>query len=145
MERSDLEKNPTWLPVVAAALRDAEGRCLMHRRPFEKHHGGLWEFPGGKVEEGENPRNALVREIEEELGIRLEGGNLVPAGFADGKPDVSAMQIVILLYTTTDWEGTPQALEGEAIGWFTPDEVLTLDKPPLDIALARALFEKEAK
>ena len=63
-----VENIPTWTCVVALALRDGKGRWLMHRRPADKHHGGLWEFPGGKVETGETPRNALVRETEEELG-----------------------------------------------------------------------------
>ena len=68
-----VENIPTWTCVVALALRDGKGRWLMHRRPADKHHGGLWEFPGGKVETGETPRNALVREIEEELGLRGAG------------------------------------------------------------------------
>ena len=136
-----MESNPTWMPVVAVALTDAEGRWLMHKRPENKRHGGLWEFPGGKVEVGENPVNALVREAGEELGIAIEPGALVPAGFAQEPHDSRPAPIVILLYTCTRWSGVPQALEGEAIGWFTPDEIAALDKPPLDRALAASLFE----
>ena len=137
-----MENNPTWTPVVALALQDADGRWLMHRRPEGKHHGGLWEFPGGKVETGENPPSALVREIREELGIAIDPLGFEPVGFAQEAEDARAAPIVILLYTCREWDGVPQALEGGAVGWFTPDEAGALDKPPLDIALAATLFEK---
>ena len=137
----ELESNPTWVPVVALALNDGEGRWLLHKRPLGKHHGGLWEFPGGKVEQGETPANALVREIAEELGIDIESADLVPATFAHDPGGGVSPAIVILLYTCTRWTGVPQALEGEAIGWFAPDEIAALDKPPLDVKLAASLFE----
>lgn len=127
--------------MVALALDDGEGRWLMHRRPEGKHHSGLWEFPGGKVESGETPADALVREIAEELGIAIHPVALRPAGFAQETVDIRRAPIVILLYTCRHWQGVPQALEGGAIGWFTSAEVAALDKPPLDIALAGALFE----
>ncbi|MBX7526541.1 (deoxy)nucleoside triphosphate pyrophosphohydrolase [Qipengyuania vesicularis] len=130
------------MPVVALALTDGAGRWLMHRRPEEKHHGGLWEFPGGKVEIGENPPQALIREIGEELGIALSPADLAPVGFAQESFESSARPIVILLYRCARWEGEPQALEGGAVGWFTPEEVASLDKPPLDVSLAGALFQK---
>ena len=127
---------------MALALSDGEGRWLMHRRPSHKHHGRLWEFPGGKVEPRENPRDALVREIEEELGIALDRGSLSPAGFADEVLTGARAPIVIMLYKSP-WDGSaPTALEGGAIGWFTPAEIAQLDKPPLDIALAHHLFGK---
>ena len=94
-----MENNPTWTPVVALALGDAEGRWLMHKRPKHKHHGGLWEFPGGKVETGETPVNALVREIREELDIALEADLLTPATFAQEEGAAHECPIVILLYT----------------------------------------------
>lgn len=128
------------MPVVAVALEDGDGRWLMHRRPMAKHHGGLWEFPGGKVESGENPASALVREIGEELGIALDRNALEPAAFADGAASAEGMEIVILLYTCRKWSGVPQALEGEAIGWFAPSEIAELAMPPLDRALAARLF-----
>lgn len=127
---------PTWLPVVALALDDGAGRWLMHRRPADKQHGGLWEFPGGKVEHGETPRDALIREIAEELGIALLATDLVPRCFADtDEPN----PIVILLYSCSRWQGEPAALEGGAIGWFTKEEALRLAKPPLDIRLLEQL------
>ena len=137
-----MQKIPTWLPVVALALSDGEGRWLMHRRPPGKQHAGQWEFPGGKVENGENPSRALGREIEEELGYRLESDTLRPAGFAQQPATDGSTQIVILLYTSL-WDGSDlSALEGGEVGWFRPEEIDRLDKPPLDVALARGLFEK---
>lgn len=133
---------PTWTCVVALALADGAGRWLMHRRPTHKHHGGLWEFPGGKLEPGEDPRHALVREIREELGLRLAPSALAPVGFADETQVEGRVPIVILLYSSA-WDGSPvAALEGGEIGWFAPPVIAMLDKPPLDIALAASLFDK---
>ena len=133
-----MEDFPTWIPVVALALGDRAGRWLMHRRPAHKEHGGLWEFPGGKVEPGETPRAALVREIREELGIELDPACLRPTAFAD---DGTAGAPVILLYTCTRWRGPPpRALEGGVVDWFTPTEIGRLECPPLDRQLIAALF-----
>jgi len=129
-----------WITVVALALHRADGRWLMHRRPPEKHHGGLWEFPGGKVEPDELPDAALEREIREELGIAIDRGRLRPAGFAQSAPQDGAPGIVILLYRTGHWIGEPRALEGGEVAWLTPGEIAPLLKPPLDVALCRALF-----
>lgn len=139
-----MENNPTWFPVVALALDDGEGRWLMHLRAENKQHGGLWEFPGGKVEPGETPVTALIREIQEELGISLEASTLSPAGFAESDPHMVEMQIVIMLYTGIPWNMhhpvQPRCLEGGNVGWFTSDEIESLAKPPLDAVLARQLF-----
>ncbi|QYU70956.1 (deoxy)nucleoside triphosphate pyrophosphohydrolase [Leptolyngbya sp. 15MV] len=137
---SKVEGIPTWIAVVAAALHGRDGRWLMHRRPLGKHHGGLWEFPGGKVESEEIPQVALIREIEEELGITLDPGALRPAAFAEGERDRQGREIVILLYTCDRWTGEPAALEGGGIGWFSPGEAALLAKPPLDRMLADRLF-----
>ena len=136
----DLENNPTWIPVVAAALFRSDGRVLMHRRPPGKQHGGLWEFPGGKVEKGETPLFALVREIEEELGIVLDPVALEPAGFAQNEAGEGGPAIVILLYSTRAWQGDPAAREGGECGWFTFQEAAALAKPPLDVALLAGLL-----
>ena len=125
-----------WIAVVAGALCRSDGLWLMHRRPEGKHHAGLWEFPGGKVEPGEMPKFALQRELAEELGIACTANACVPAGFAERPGDM-----VLLLYTVSAWDGEPQALEGGAIGWFTPAEALALPKPPLDVELAARLFQ----
>ncbi|WP_319018204.1 (deoxy)nucleoside triphosphate pyrophosphohydrolase [Altererythrobacter sp. CC-YST694] len=136
---TDLENIPTWMPVVAAAIMHGDGRVLMHRRPFGKHHGGLWEFPGGKVELGETPVMALIREINEELGIILDPAGMAPAAFAESHPDGANPAIVILLYTVTLWKGEPHAYEGGGWGWFTFQEAKALEKPPLDIILLDSL------
>ena len=130
----------TWMAVVAAALHRADGRWLMHRRPEGKNHGGLWEFPGGKVEPTEMPKESLVRELGEELGISCAAVDLMPCGFAESASNSNASPLVILLYTLAVWEGEPKALEGGAVEWFTPAEVLALPKPPLDVELAARLF-----
>ena len=115
----------------------------MHKRPAHKHHGGLWEFPGGKVESGESPKGALVREIAEELGISLSESDLVPAGFAQEEATgATRPPIVILLYTCERWEGEIAALEGGEVAWFAPAAIPALAKPPLDVELATGLLEK---
>lgn len=132
---------PTWQCVVAAALARNDGRYLMHRRPPTKQHGGLWEFPGGKVEPGESPGNALIRELNEELGVTIPGGTAYPAAFAQTPGSPEQIGIVILLYTVGEWIGQPRALEpGAEIGWWTRGEILTLARPPLDIELCKSLF-----
>lgn len=130
-----------WMLVVAGALQRADGRWLMHRRPPGKHHAGLWEFPGGKVEAYEIPAQALVRELGEELGITCDPAQLVPAGFAENRFGQGKRGIVILLYIVGTWDGEPAALEGGVVNWLTPQELLALDKPPLDAVLAAQLFE----
>lgn len=127
--------------VAAGALQRADGLWLMHRRPPGKHHAGLWEFPGGKVEVDEMPAYSLCRELAEELGIIVSNDACVPTGFAESAADGGERAIVLLLYRLHDWHGEPRALEGGAVDWFTPVEVLALPKPPLDIMLARQLFQ----
>lgn len=130
-----------WLAVVAGALQRRDGLWLMHLRPEGKHHAGLWEFPGGKVEPHELPIESLKRELAEELGIACRDDACTPAGFAEGGADRSGQPLVILLYTVRNWHGDPQSLEGGAVGWFTPSEALALAKPPLDDLLAQRLFQ----
>jgi len=115
----------------------------MHRRPADKQHGGLWEFPGGKVEDTEIPSISLVRELQEELGIIVDTVDLEPCCFAQDAPCQGQRQIVILLYIVRIWNGDIQALEGGEVAWFTPEEIGRLDKPPLDVELVKGLFEKE--
>ena len=126
--------------VAAGALRHEDGAWLMHRRPLEKHHGGLWEFPGGKVEATETPVKTLVRELREELDIELHEDACEPIAFAEERETGAPRSIVILLYKVSRWIGTPEALEGGRITWFTPQEIVQLDMPPLDCELAARLF-----
>ncbi|WP_319003408.1 (deoxy)nucleoside triphosphate pyrophosphohydrolase [Qipengyuania gaetbuli] len=137
-----MENNPTWMCVVALALQDENGRWLLHKRPAHKHHGGLWEFPGGKVEPAEKPASALVREIGEELGIAIREADLAPCCFAEEAQAEGRAPIVILLYTCSRWTGEVAALEGGEVAWFAPGAIAGLDKPPLDIVLAARLLEK---
>ncbi len=139
-KKSDIGAGPIW--VVAGALSASEDSWLMQRRPFEKHHGGLWEFPGGKVEDAEIPVKALIRELHEELGVTVRVDDCKPASFAEEISEDGGSPIVILLYNVRHWRGDPQALEGGRIGWFTGKEIEELEKPPLDSELAAQLFAK---
>ena len=139
MPKVYVENSPTFIPVVAAAIRDAQGRVLLQQCPPHKRHAGQWEFPGGKVEIEEIPRLALCREIAEELGISLAPAALEPAGFAEEQPVDGRPGIVLMLYTCGSWEGTPTGLEGQRWGWFTRAEASVLDLPPMDRALLEGL------
>ena len=119
--------------VVAAALVADDGRVLVQQRPAGKSLAGLWEFPGGKIEQGESPEGALVRELREELGIEVAAGDLVPGTFASATLD--ARHLVMLVYVCRTWRGEPTALEAAAIAWHTPDELRSLPMPPADIPL----------
>lgn len=130
-----MEKESTVTLVVAAAMFDGRERLLLQQRPARKRHGGMWEFPGGKVELDENPCISLVREVEEELGVRFDAELLTPAGFAEEAPAEGHPAIVMLLYIARAWQGEIRALESQQWGWFTPEEAATLDLPPMDRAL----------
>ena len=130
--------------VAAAVIRGTDGKILIARRADTQHQGGLWEFPGGKVEAHEMPAESLVRELAEELGILVDAGDCVPAAFAEGSAADGQAGIVVLLYSVSAWQGEPAAREGGAIGWFTPDEARGLPKPPLDVVLAASLLAKSA-
>ncbi len=119
--------------VVAAALIDEAGRCLMQQRPADKRHGGLWEFPGGKVEPGEHPVAALVRELHEELAISVAFDALAPLGFATDMP------VTMLLYRCDRWHGAPRPLAAQALRWDRPAALAALPMPPVDVPLLAAL------
>lgn len=110
----------------------------MQRRKLGSEHGGLWEFPGGKVEADETPAQSLCREIAEELGLTVASAKLIPVSFA-ASPE---LPYVILLYLCRDWQGEPACLDGEELAWFAPDAILTLAMPPLDVPLAQALLDQ---
>ena len=114
----------------------------MHRRPAHKAHGGLWEFPGGKIERGEAPRDALLREIAEECGLELDRAAMREVGFAADDPVApgSPAPVLLLLIQCPRWSGEPASLEGGEWRWFTPDEIAALEKPPLDRQLAAQFF-----
>jgi 8-oxo-dGTP diphosphatase len=135
-----MKRNPTVMQVVAAAIADQEGRWLLQKRPPGKRHAGLWEFPGGKVEPGETPLQALVREVNEELTITLVECGEGPVARARGEAGEGEPAIVIALYRITAWDGFPQPEEGGELAWFLPAEVTRLPLPPLDSELAAQLF-----
>lgn len=121
---------PFLLPVVAAALVDAEGRVLLQQRPEGKTLAGLWEFPGGKIEPGETPEAALIRELEEELAIAVPQACLAPAAFASA--GAGERHLLLLLYITRKWSGVPRALEAAALRWVRPADMHALPMPPAD-------------
>ncbi len=125
------------LLVVAAALIDADGRVLLSRRPPGRAMAGLWEFPGGKVEPGETPEAALVRELHEELGIETWSSCLAPLSFASHGYD--AFHLLMPLYACRRWDGTARPLEGQALRWSTPAAMRDLPMPPADLPLVAAL------
>jgi 8-oxo-dGTP diphosphatase len=127
-----VEKSPTLL-VVAGALVDAAGRVLLQQRAPGRQMAGLWEFPGGKVEPGERPEAALVRELKEELGIDVDAASLVPAAFASAP--LGERHLVLLLYLCRGWRGEPRALDANALKWLRPNEMVPAEMPPADAPL----------
>jgi 8-oxo-dGTP diphosphatase len=109
---------------------DADGRVLVAQRPAGKHLAGQWEFPGGKVEAGESPEAALVRELAEELGIETAQSCLAPVGFASHPYD--RFHLVLLAFAIRKWRGTPQGREGQAVRWCRLADLWALDMPPAD-------------
>jgi 8-oxo-dGTP diphosphatase len=130
---------PIW--VAAVALIDGQGHVLVQQRPEASQHGTLWEFPGGKLEAGESPEMAAVRELSEELAITLAPGDLKPVGFAssDSQAVTGSRPLVILLFACRIWEGTPVANAATKLAWCDPKELGTWRMPPLDYPLAHAL------
>ncbi|MGQ0559483.1 MAG: (deoxy)nucleoside triphosphate pyrophosphohydrolase [Sphingosinicella sp.] len=109
------------LIVVAAALADGDGRFLLQQRLPGRPMAGLWEFPGGKAKDGERPEAALVRELEEELGIRVCEQDLVPAAFASAPNQGRPM--ILLLYLCRRWQREPRPLDAAALKWLQPQEM----------------------
>ena len=135
-----MQKNPTMV-VVAVALVDAERRILLQQRAPGRAMAGLWEFPGGKMEPGELPEAALARELEEELGIHVEGDSLEPACFASAP--VGESHMILLLYICRTWRGEPHPLDASALKWLQPGEMRAEEMPPADrplIAMLDALI-----
>jgi 8-oxo-dGTP diphosphatase len=125
------------LSVVAAALIDGDGRVLVQQRPEGKSMAGLWEFPGGKIESGETPEAALVRELHEELGIEVDADDLVPGTFAS--EPLGERHLVMLVYVCRKWRGEPVAQHAAALAWHRVEELHALPMPPADAPLIQWL------
>jgi 8-oxo-dGTP diphosphatase len=119
--------------VAAAALIDVDARVLICKRPHGKQLAGLWEFPGGKVEEGETPEACLIRELNEELGIDVVEACLAPFAFTSHGYD--SFHLLMPLYLCRRWKGVVQALEHEALAWVTPNKLADYPMPPADAPL----------
>ncbi len=125
-----MEKNPTMLFVVAAALVNQANEILIQKRPKGKAMAGLWEFPGGKVEAGESPVSALIRELKEELGIHVDPKKLTPVTFASEALDDK--YLLLLLYMGREWQGQPRAIESLEMEWVTLSDMRRRAMPPAD-------------
>ncbi len=121
------------LLVVAAVLIDVDGRILLTQRPKGKNMPGLWEFPGGKVESGETPTEALCRELNEELGINTWSSCLAPLTFANHSYD--DFHLLMPLFACRKWEGTPESKENQSIKWVRPFDLKDYPMPPADVPL----------
>ena len=125
------------LLVSAVALIDADGRVLLAQRPPGKSLAGLWEFPGGKVEAGEIAEAALVRELDEELGVRVQPEDLEPACFASDR--IGDRHMILLLYLCRRWQGEPRPLDAAAFDWLSPEDMRPAEMPPADRPLVDLL------
>jgi 8-oxo-dGTP diphosphatase len=123
--------------VSAVALIDPDGRVLLAQRPEGKSLAGLWEFPGGKVEPGESPEAALIRELREELGIDTWASCLAPLTFAShAYPE---FHLLMPLFACRKWEGIVRGAEGQNLAWVRPDKLRDYPMPPADIPLISIL------
>ncbi|HVV42786.1 MAG TPA: (deoxy)nucleoside triphosphate pyrophosphohydrolase [Nitrobacter sp.] len=125
--------------VVACALIDADNRVLIAQRPQGKQLAGLWEFPGGKLEPGERPEPALIRELREELGIEVKEACLAPLTFASHAYE--SFHLLMPLYICRRWEGMVTSREGQALTWVRPNKLRDYPMPPADIPLIPPLID----
>ncbi len=131
------ESGRAILLVAAAALIDVDGRVLIAERPEGRSMAGLWEFPGGKVQEGETPEAALVRELHEELGIDTRQSCLAPIAFASHA--YSDFHLLMPLFACRTWLGQPQGREGQRLAWVKPARLADYPMPPADVPLVALL------
>ena len=125
------------LLVAACALVDADGRVLIAQRPPGKEMAGLWEFPGGKVEQGERPEDTLIRELSEELGIVVSEACLAPLTFASHA--YPGFHLLMPLYVCRRWEGRPESKVHSQIAWLRPNRLRDYPMPPADEPLVSHL------
>jgi 8-oxo-dGTP diphosphatase len=125
--------------VAAVALVDKDGRVLLSRRPLNKQLGGLWEFPGGKVEAGERPEAALIRELKEELAIDVAESCLAPLTFASHAYE--EFHLLMPLYVCRRWQGMVTGAEGQELAWVRPLKLKDYPMPPADVPLIPHLVD----
>jgi 8-oxo-dGTP diphosphatase len=125
--------------VVACALVDTDRRVLIAQRPPGKQLAGLWEFPGGKLEPGETPEAALIRELEEELGVSTKTACLAPLTFASHSYE--SFHLLMPLFVCRKWQGLPQAREHSALKWVRPQQLRDYPMPPADLPLIAPLCD----
>jgi 8-oxo-dGTP diphosphatase len=128
-----VEKAMKIVLVVACALIDADGRVLIAQRPPGRPMAGLWEFPGGKIEAGESPEQTLIRELHEELGIKVKADCLAPLTFASHAYD--DFHLLMPLYVCRRWENAVVAQEGQQLAWVRPNKLRAYSMPAADIPL----------
>jgi 8-oxo-dGTP diphosphatase len=139
------EKSEQSLPagpivlVVACALVDPDGRVLVAQRPAGKPMAGLWEFPGGKIHPGESPEAALIRELEEELGISTHASCLAPLTFASHRYE--SFHLLMPLFVCRRWQGEPSGRENQALRWVRPQRLRELAMPEADLPLIAPLCD----
>ena len=123
--------------VVSIALINNENEILLSKRPEKKHLSGFWEFPGGKVEEGETPEKALIREVKEELNIDINNKCIAPLSFSEF--NYNNFQLLLLLYICRRWDGEPMSMENNRLEWVKPNMLRDYKMPPADDALIYCL------
>ena len=134
---SDLPNNLPIVLVAAVALFDKDGRVLIAKRPVGKSMAGLWEFPGGKVEAGETPERALIRELQEELAVDTFESCLAPFTFASHAYE--DFHLLMPLYVCRKWEGKVTPVEGQTLKWVMPMQLKEYPMPPADKPLIAML------
>ena len=127
------------LLVVACALVDADGRVLLAQRPQGKSLAGLWEFPGGKVDDGETPEEALIRELREEIGVETQAACLAPLTFASHSYET--FHLLMPLFVCRRYSGIPMAREGQVLKWVRPKHMRDYPMPPADLPLISILMD----
>ena len=123
--------------VASIAIIDANDQILIAKRPNKKHLSGFWEFPGGKVEKGESPENALVREVKEELNIDINNKCIAPLTFSEF--NYEKFHLLLLLYVCRRWEGEPMSMEKNEIKWVKVNTLRQYEMPPADDSLIYSL------
>ena len=138
-----IEVKSKMVLVSAVALIDTDGRVLLTQRPDGKSMAGLWEFPGGKIEIGETPEAALIRELREELNIDTTQSCLAPLSFASHQYDANdgqdAFHLLMMLFVCRRWQGRPQPMEGGTLKWVRPQNLREYQMPAADIPLISVL------